>query len=184
MRKLTYEEILNNRLTPEKALSIGRHPVSLILDNIRSAYNVGSIFRTADSALLERIILCGYTSCPPKKEVEKTALGATESVPWVYVKNIEEAIAQEKKNGKKIVALELTNNPKIYTELNLDDFPIALVIGNEVSGISDKAVELSDFAIEIPMYGVKHSLNVSVSVGIAVYEAIRFWHIQSGIGFP
>jgi tRNA G18 (ribose-2'-O)-methylase SpoU len=184
MKKLTYEEILDIRPTPERALMLDRHPVSLMLDNIRSAYNVGSIFRTADSALAASVILCGYTATPPKKEVLKTALGATDSVPWVYVQDIKEAIKQEKANGKKVYALEITDSSKNYTELTAEDFPITIVLGNEVSGVSDEALELCDGAIEIPMYGVKHSLNVSVSTGIALYEAVKAWHVKNRIAYP
>lgn len=173
MVKLSYNQILEIRQTPQKALESKRHPVSLILDNIRSAYNVGSIFRTADSALADKIILCGYTPCPPHSEVLKTALGATESVPWEYYPKITDAIIAEKKAGKKVIALEITDTPRLYTELKAEDYPMSLVLGNELSGVCDEALELCDSAIEIPMYGVKHSLNVGVSTGIALYEAVR-----------
>lgn len=173
MRKLLHHELLDQRLTNEQSLSVKRHPVSMILHNIRSLYNVGSIFRTADSALLNELILCGYTPFPPRKEIEKTALGATESVPWKYFRKTTEAITYNKNLGFKIAALELTTNKRNYFDLNINDFPLCIIAGNEISGIEDDVLELCDFAIEIPMYGVKHSLNVGVAAGIAIYEAIR-----------
>ncbi len=173
MQKLSYEKLLEIRKTPEEAMSSKRHPITLILDNIRSAYNVGSIFRTADSALAEQVILCGYTPSPPQKEVLKTALGATESVPWKYYENITDAIKSLKNKGVKVFALELTDDSISYTDLKIEDYPIAIILGNEISGVCDAALELCDAAIEIPMYGVKHSLNVGVSTGIALFESVR-----------
>lgn len=175
MKKLNYEEILVIRKTPEEAIKSVRHPVTLILDNIRSAYNVGSIFRTADSALAEKVILCGYTPAPPQKEVLKTALGATESVAWQYYENITDAINEQKKEGKTILALEIAEDSRQYTDIKIEDYPIAIVLGNEISGVCDEALQLCDDAIEIPMFGVKHSLNVGVSTGIALFEAIRIF---------
>ncbi len=175
MHKLSYEELLEIRKTPDEAIASKRHPVTLILDNIRSAYNVGSIFRTADSALAEQVVLCGYTPFPPQKEVLKTALGSTESVPWHYYENITDAIKTLKSQNVKILALELTDNSIDYTELKKEDYPLAIILGNELSGVSDEALELCDGAIEIPMYGVKHSLNVGVSTGIALFEAVQMY---------
>ncbi|MEI6089200.1 MAG: RNA methyltransferase [bacterium] len=175
MRKLTHKELLDQRQTSEDALKSTRHPISIVLDNIRSSYNVGSVFRSSDSALVEEVLLCGFTPAPPRKEVHKTALGADESVPWRYFATTLEAIEYKKKQGSKIVALELTENAKGYSDLSKEDFPLCIVVGNEISGISDEVLALCDFAIEIPMYGVKHSLNVSVSAGIAIYEAVRIW---------
>jgi tRNA G18 (ribose-2'-O)-methylase SpoU len=175
MRKLSHQELLNQRQTPADALESVRHPISIVLDNIRSSYNVGSIFRSSDSALVEEMLLCGFTPAPPRKEVHKTALGAHESVPWKYFSTTIEAIAYKKSQGWKIVALELTANARNYSDLGKNDFPLCIVVGNEISGISDEVLALCDSAIEIPMYGVKHSLNVSVSAGIAIYEAVRIW---------
>ena len=175
MRKLSYQELLSQRKTAEAALNSIRHPISIVLDNIRSSYNVGSVFRTSDSAFVEEVLLCGFTPAPPRKEVHKTALGADQSVPWIYFANTLEAIEYKKKQGSKIVALELTENAKNYSDLTKDDFPLCLVVGNEISGISNEVLAQCDFAIEIPMYGVKHSLNVSVSAGIAIYNAVRIW---------
>ena len=176
MKKLTHEEILNLRLTNEQALSTERNPITLIIDNVRSLYNVGSIFRTSDSALIKELILCGFTPHPPRKEIEKTALGATESVPWQYFKNTSEAIAYAKLNNNKVIAVEITNSGRKYTSLKLDDFPLTLVVGNELVGLSNEVLELCDEAIEINMYGVKHSLNVAVATGIVLFEALRVYN--------
>lgn len=177
MKKLTYEAILAERISAEESLKSDRHPVSLMLHNIRSLYNVGSIFRTADSAMLSELILCGFTPHPPRKEIEKTALGAVDSVPWKYEKDIFKAIEDQKTKNVKVVALELTDKKRKYTTLENDDYPLCLVLGNELVGIEDEVIESCDDAVEIPMFGVKHSLNVSVSAGVAAYEAVRKWHI-------
>ncbi len=173
MRKRSYEELLDQRLTNEQALAARRHPLSLLLCNIRSQYNVGSIFRTADAALLEEVILCGFTPRPPRREIEKTALGAVDSVPWRYDESACEAIDAIKKSGRKVLALELTEGGGSYDALQASDFPLCLVLGNEVSGIDSEILAVCDGAIEIPMYGVKHSLNVSVATGVAVFAALR-----------
>jgi 23S rRNA (guanosine2251-2'-O)-methyltransferase len=175
MRKLLHAELLRQRLREEEALGVVRHPVSLLLYNIRSLYNVGSIFRTSDSALLRELVLCGYTPHPPRKEIEKTALGAVDTVPWRYYKETTEAIADLRAEGYRILALELTDICRNYDELVLDDYPVCLVLGNEITGVDDDILELCDGAIQIPMYGVKHSLNVGVAAGIAAFEAVRTW---------
>lgn len=173
MKKLLHADILSERITPEIAQNISRNNVSIMLCDIRSMYNVGSIFRTSDSALLKKVYLCGFTPAPPRAEISKTALGATDTVPWAYYKNAAEAIENIKSNGEKVIALELTDKKRLYTSLEKDDFPCTIVLGNEISGIDDSILKLCDDAIEIPMYGVKHSLNVSVAAGIAIYEAVR-----------
>ena len=175
MRKLSHGEILDQRLTPDVAVKGNRHPVSLILENVRSLYNVGSIFRTADSALAAELILCGFTPHPPRKEIEKTALGAVDSVPWRYEENIEDAIRAEQAKGIKVIAVELTDEHRSYDSLRFEEYPICLVVGNELTGLDDKTIALCDDAVEIPMYGVKHSLNVSIATGIALFEAVRLW---------
>ncbi|HOV92145.1 MAG TPA: RNA methyltransferase [Candidatus Kapabacteria bacterium] len=175
MRKLLHDEILSQRLTKEAALQAQRHPISLMLYNIRSLYNVGSIFRTADSALLDSLILCGFTPYPPREEISKTALGANETVPWYYEKNIFDAIEKEKSKGKVIIAVELTNSSRNYDQLQINDFPLVLILGNEITGIDDPVLAKCDNAIEIPMYGMKHSLNVSVAAGIVAYESVKIW---------
>jgi len=175
MRKLLHHEILAERLSVEEAKIIKRHPVSLMLHNIRSSYNVGSIFRTADSALLSEVILCGFTPHPPAKEISKTALGTLETVPWRYEKDIHDAIMLEKANHRKVIAVELTNKKRDYSSLQISEFPVTLILGNEIVGIDDDILELCDDAIEIPMYGLKHSLNVSVAAGIVAFESIKIW---------
>lgn len=170
MRKLSHDEISKKRSTLETISSVKKLPVYVILNSIRSNYNVGSIFRTSDGAMIEKLYLCGYTPHPPKKEILKTALGATESVKWEYVKDPLNVIKELKSNGVKICALELTENSKPYYELTKNDFPLALVVGNEISGVSQEILDHCDFSIEIPQYGIKQSLNVAVAYGIAIFE--------------
>lgn len=155
------------------ANSAKKHPVILILDSIRSVYNIGSIFRSADSAGIEKIILCGYCPKPPREDITKTALGADQTVSWEYVRESTEAVRRCKEMGYTVLAVELTNQGIQYDALKAEHFPLALVLGNEISGIDDDVLKLCDGAIEIPMYGVKHSLNVAVASGIMIYEAVR-----------
>ncbi len=173
MRKLTHEEVGKKRLSLEVIKSVKRNPIYVMCDNIRSIYNVGSIFRTSDAALIEKLYLTGYTPYPPRPEIEKVALGSTNSVPWEYAEKAEDAVKQLRKSGVKIVSLEIAENSKNYSDLMLDDFPLCLILGNELSGVSNELVELSDFSIEIPQYGFKHSMNVAVAYGIAVFEMVR-----------
>jgi tRNA G18 (ribose-2'-O)-methylase SpoU len=173
MRKLTHEEILSRRLTTDEARTVQRHPVSIMLDNVRSLYNVGSIFRTADSALAGELILCGFTPHPPRPEIEKTALGAVDTVPWRYHRDIIDAVREQKQKGQKVVAVEITENNRPYDTLEPADFPLCMVFGNELVGLDDAVLAACDDSIEIPMYGVKHSLNVGVAVGVAAFEAVR-----------
>lgn len=173
IKKLTYEELLANRLTIEDAGTAKRFPISVLLDNVRSLYNVGTFFRTCDSAGVSELLLTGYTPHPPRIEIEKTALGAVDSVKWQYFKEPTDAIKYEKDLGHKIIAVELTNAGRRYDSLLVEEFPLCLVFGNELSGVSDAVLSLCDSAIEIPMFGVKHSLNVGVSAGIAIYEAVK-----------
>jgi tRNA G18 (ribose-2'-O)-methylase SpoU len=173
MRKLIYQELIEKRKTEEEAKSQLKFPIVLIIENIRSNYNVGSIFRTADSANIEAIYICGYSPTPYKTEVEKTALGATKTVPWKYFNSIEEPINELKSRGYSIAALEICDKSIDYRKVKIDCYPLALILGNEIIGVSDDALSICDFAIEIPMYGLKHSLNVSVATGIAIYELIN-----------
>ena len=175
MKKLLHQDILRERLTPEQALKAERHPVSLMLHNVRSMYNVGSIFRTADSALLAELILCGFTPHPPRKEIEKTALGAVDSVPWSYEKSIFDAIEKQRDKGIKVIALELTEKKRNIDTLKLEEYPMCIVLGNEITGLDDDILNACDDAVEIPMFGVKHSLNVSVAAGIAAFRAVKIW---------
>ncbi|MFI5144823.1 MAG: RNA methyltransferase [Ignavibacteria bacterium] len=174
MKKLTHEEVGKKRISLEQLETIKRNPVHVICDNIRSIYNVGSIFRTSDAALIEKLYLSGYTPHPPRPEIEKVALGSTNSVPWEYHKSPLEIAQRLKSSGIKIVPLELTTNSKNYFDLSNTDFPLCLVLGNELTGVSNDVIDIADFALEIPQYGFKHSMNVSVSYGIAVFELVRF----------
>ena len=175
MKKLTHDQISKNRSTLDNIHKVKRLPVYIILNSIRSNYNVGSIFRTSDGAMIEKLYLCGYTPHPPKKEILKTALGATESVKWEYVKDPKEVIHKLKAEGIKIGALELTDSSLPYYQLKEDIFPLALVIGNEITGVSQELLNICDFSIEIPQYGIKQSLNVAVAYGVALYELRKMY---------
>ncbi|OGU28005.1 MAG: RNA methyltransferase [Ignavibacteria bacterium GWA2_54_16] len=175
MRKLTHQEISAKRSSLDRIHSAPRLPVVVIVDNVRSLYNVGSIFRTSDGVLLERVILTGFTPVPPRKEIEKTALGATQSVPWEYIKDPGEAALNLKKEGYRTFCLELTDNVLPYYAVLPADFPIGLVIGNEITGVSQSALAHCDAALEIPQFGIKQSLNVAVAYGIAIFELSRIW---------
>ena len=167
MRKLTMPEL--NRLSTDDYHSIDKLPIIIVLDNIRSMENVGSFFRTADAFRIEAIYLCGITACPPHREIHKTALGADESVDWKYFNTTEEACQYLNKKDYRIFAVEQVEN-----SINLKDFKVpeksAYIFGNEVEGVDEKALEYCEQAIEIPQEGTKHSLNVSVSGGIVMYE--------------
>lgn len=173
MKKLTHEEVGKKRIPLDKLGEVKRHPIYVMCDNIRSIYNVGSIFRTSDAALIDKLYLTGYTPYPPRPEIEKVALGSTEAVPWEYIKDPLDAVKRVKEKGIKIVPLEITQNSRNYTDITLADFPMCLILGNELTGVSNDIIELSDFSIEIPQYGFKHSINVSVAYGIAVMELVK-----------
>lgn len=173
MKKLTHEEVGKKRLSLSDAKKVKRHPIYVICDNIRSIYNVGSIFRTSDAALIKKLYLTGYTPYPPRPEIEKVALGATDAVEWEYIKDAKEAVRKLKSQGIKIVPLEITKNSRNYTNINTGDFPLCLILGNELTGVSNDLIEESDFSIEIPQYGFKHSMNVAVAYGIAVMELVK-----------
>ncbi|MEK7819296.1 MAG: RNA methyltransferase [Bacteroidota bacterium] len=179
MKKLSNEEISQSRISIEKSKSVERFPIYAILDNVRSLYNVGSIFRTADGALLKKLYLTGFTPSPPRKEIFKTSLGATETVPWEYFENPIDVIKTLKKENVKILAVELTNKSKPNYEILKADFPICVIFGNEINGISKYILDEVDGAIEIPMYGFKHSLNVSVSFGIVLFDIVRILKIKN-----
>lgn len=175
MRKLSHNEISENRSTLDTLHQVKKLPVVVILDSIRSSYNVGSIFRTSDGAMIEKLIACGYTPYPPKKEVLKTALGSQDSVDWKYVKNPVDAAKRLKEKGYKICALEQTDKSIPHYELTKDLFPLCLIIGNEITGVKQELIDLCDFSIEIPQYGIKQSLNVAVAYGISVFELRRIF---------
>jgi tRNA G18 (ribose-2'-O)-methylase SpoU len=173
MRKLTHEEISGKRVSLDEVRNLKRHPIYVLCDNIRSIYNVGSIFRTSDAALIEKLYLTGYTPYPPRAEIEKVALGATDAVPWEYFNDPLEAITQIKSKGIKIAPLEISENSRSYTDIKAVDFPLCIVLGNELTGVSNEIIKQSDLCIEIPQYGFKHSMNVSVAYGIAVFELVK-----------
>lgn len=169
MRKLQVEEL--NRPDLESYRNIPKTPVILVLDNIRSAHNVGSAFRTADAFALKGIYLCGITAVPPNKEIHKTALGATDSVDWKYFSSATEAIQALKNQGFKIIGVEQTTDSVFLEEASFKaNESIAFVLGNEVEGISEEIVSLLDACVEIPQWGTKHSLNVSVCTGIVLWD--------------
>ncbi len=178
MKKLSHAEISEHRTPIEKIDTVQRLPLVVIVDNVRSLYNVGSIFRTSDGAMIEKLILAGFTPHPPRKEIEKTALGATKSVPWEYIKHPIEAIEPLKQSGYKIICLELTDHSIPYYNTTPEQFPMCLVVGNEITGVSKEVIELCDGAIEIPMFGTKQSLNVAVAYGIAVFELATIWRTK------
>lgn len=171
-RKLKTREL--NRLTVEAFKQSPKFPATLVLDNIRSAYNVGAVFRTADGFLLEKILLCGITPTPPHKEIYKTAIGAENSMDWEHFADITEALKSLREQGYYIIGLEQTSN-----SLPLDNWEwkegtkFALVFGNEVEGISEKALPLCDTFVEIPQHGTKHSFNVSVAAGMLIWDMIK-----------
>lgn len=177
MRKLKLEEL--NRLSVDDFKATDKTPIVLVLDNVRSALNVGSAFRTADAFALRKVYLCGITAQPPHREILKTALGATESVEWSYTANVEDAIAELKTAGFQIWAAEQAEERTWLQEFPMpEDQPMAIVFGNEVTGVSQAVMDAADGAIEIPQFGTKHSLNVSVSVGIVVWELFRRLRFQ------
>jgi len=175
MRKLTHSEIASHRSELSTIQPAHRLPVTVVVDNVRSLYNVGSIFRTSDGVLLQKLILTGFTPRPPRKEIEKTALGATQSVPWEYLKDPREAVRQLKRIGFKACCLELTDSAIPYYDVDAAHFPICLVIGNEITGVSKEVIAECDVALEIPQCGIKQSLNVAVAYGIAIFELNRIW---------
>ena len=179
IRKLTHIELKSARPSLKEMESIDRFPVTVVLENIRSLYNVGSMFRTSDGASIEFLYLCGYTGYPPRKEIDKTALGSVESVNWKYEKNTVEAVQNLKRAGNQIISLEHTDKSVPYTEAEYK-FPLTVILGNEVDGISNELVLMSDMAVEIPMYGIKQSLNVSVSYGIIIYHIIQYYKERYG----
>ena len=172
MKKLTMEEL--NRVSTEEFKAQEKLPVVVVLDNVRSMYNVGSMFRTCDGFAVEALYLCGITACPPHKEIAKTALGATESVSWRHFGQTVEAVEELKSLGYKVFAVE-----QVDTSVSLQEFApaadekVAVVLGNEVFGVDDEVLALCDGAVEIPQAGTKHSFNVSVAGAIVLWELFR-----------
>ncbi len=172
MRKLRNHEL--NRKSVKDFKEAAKTPLVVVLDNIRSLNNIGSVFRTSDAFLVESIYLCGITACPPNKEIHKTALGATESVDWKYFENTQDAIEELKEKGYTLISIEQAEN-----SISLDKFQVeknkkyALIFGNEVKGVKQEVVDASDFCVEIPQYGTKHSLNISVSAGVVIWDMFK-----------
>ncbi|MEZ5009434.1 MAG: RNA methyltransferase [Chitinophagales bacterium] len=172
MKKLSLQEL--NRLSVEEFKSTEKHNVCVVLDSIRSANNVGSVFRTCDAFLVEKLYLCGYTAQPPHKEIQKTAIGATESVHWTYFQEVTDCIQLLKQKGYQIIAIEQAEGAKQLGEFEWDkDKDYALIFGNEVSGVSDEAMKLIDECIEVPQWGTKHSLNISVCTGVVLWDYLK-----------
>ena len=167
--KLSMQQL--GRISVDEYKSSEKSPLIIIADNVRSMHNVGSIFRTSDAFLVEKIYLCGITPTPPHREIQKTALGATESVDWQYAENTLDVVNQLKKEGWTILALEQTTNSVMLDELKVEKGEkIAIVLGNEVDGVNQEVINLCDKAVEIPQFGTKHSFNVSVSCGIMLWQ--------------
>ena len=186
MKKLTHDEIAKNRSNLDSIHKVKKLPVYVVLNSIRSSYNVGSIFRTSDGAMIQKLFLCGYTPYPPhpelplgKKDVLKTSLGATESIKWEYVKDPKDVIRQMKQDGIKVCALELTDKSFPYYELKKDSFPLCLVVGNEITGVSQELLDMCDFSIEIPQFGIKQSLNVAVAYGVTIFELRKIYDLKN-----
>ncbi|MCF8377930.1 MAG: RNA methyltransferase [Bacteroidales bacterium] len=172
MRKLKLEEL--NRLSTEEFKKASRHSVSVVLDNIRSMNNTGSAFRTCDAFRVEKLYLCGITAQPPNKEIHKTALGATESVDWEYAEDTLSLIRELKTAGYTICSVEQAEGSSILGEFDFDSsMKLALIFGNEVNGVQQEVINESDFCIEIPQHGTKHSFNISVSIGIVLWELLK-----------
>ena len=171
MRKLKNSEL--ERISVENFKSFEKTPIVVVLDNVRSALNVGSSFRTSDAFRVEKIYLCGITATPPNKEIRKSALGATESVEWEKVEDTESVIKKLKSDGYHICAIEQTEKSTMLNDFILPKKPIAVVFGHEVNGVQQSVVDLCNQCIEIPQIGTKHSLNISVSVGIVIWDLYK-----------
>lgn len=167
MRKLSMAEL--NRKTADEFKQADKVPIIIVLDNVRSMNNIGSVFRTADAFLLQAIYLCGVTATPPHREIHKTALGATDTVSWKHFATTIDAINALKKDGFTVYAVEQVENSIVLDKIKPASKKIALVFGNEISGVTQEALDICDACIEIPQYGTKHSLNLAVSVGIVVW---------------
>ena len=171
MRKLRHEEI--PRPGPDELKTLKRHPVVVVVDNVRSLYNVGSIFRTSDAALVGPLHLTGFTGTPENRGLHKTALGAQDTVPWSYERDPVPLLGRLKESGYTLAALEITNTPMEPSALETGAFPLCLLIGNELTGVRNELLTMSDLALEIPQYGAKQSLNVAVAYGIAIFDIVR-----------
>jgi tRNA G18 (ribose-2'-O)-methylase SpoU len=171
-RKLQNDEL--NRISIDEYKTADKTPIIVVLDNIRSLNNIGSVFRTADAFLIEAVYLCGITAKPPHREIQKTALGATESVTWKYFESTLDAIIDLKEKNYKIASIEQTENSVMLNQFNLKkNEKIAVIFGNEVNGVEQDVINKSDVIIEIPQYGTKHSLNISISAGVVLWDLLQ-----------
>lgn len=173
-----------NRLTQEEFKQQKKIPLVIVLDNVRSMNNIGSVFRTADAFLVDALYLCGITATPPHRDIRKTALGAEDSVLWHYFESTSDAVAHLKEQSYHLLALEQTQNSIPLQEIEkklkeLKEQPLALVIGHEVKGVDQEIVNMCDGAIEIPQFGTKHSLNVSVAAGMSIWEIAKYYMNRS-----
>jgi len=179
MQKISNDDL--QRLNVETYKKSKKTPIVLVLDNVRSMHNVGSIFRTADAFNIEKIILCGITATPPNREIAKTALGATESVDWAYVEKTEIAVEQLKNEAYTLACVEQVKESVFLHEISYDNQEkLALIFGNEVEGVQQNVVDACDIAIEIPQFGTKHSFNIAISVGIVLWH-FHYTSIQKSI---
>ncbi|MEI7594381.1 MAG: RNA methyltransferase [Bacteroidota bacterium] len=169
MKKLSTSDL--NRINIDEFKNTKKIPLVVVLENVRSLNNIGSVYRSADAFVIEEVILCGITACPPNKEIHKTALGATESVDWRYFNEIDEAIADLKNKGYLILSVEQAENSCLLNEFEIEKSKkYAIILGNEVDGVEQETIDKSDCCIEIPQLGTKHSLNVSVCAGIVMWH--------------
>ena len=172
MQKLSMDQL--NRKTVNEFKQSEKIPIVVVLDNIRSMHNVGSVFRTADAFLLQGIYLCGYTPQPPHRDIHKTALGATETVEWKYAANAVDALKSLKEQGYQVFAVEQVKESIALQNFNFEqEAKLAVIFGNEVTGVGEEVLKLCDGSIEIPQLGMKHSLNISVAAGIVLWEMVR-----------
>ena len=169
MRKLKNSEL--DRLSIDGFKQANKTPIIIVLDNIRSLNNIGSVFRTSDAFLIEKIYLCGITAKPPHKDIHKTALGSTETVDWEYAEHTLELVEKLKAENYKVISVEQAEQALMLNDFNIEtNTKYALVFGNEVKGVSQDVVNASDVVIEIPQFGTKHSLNISVSCGVVIWD--------------
>ena len=172
MRKLKLQEL--NRLSPEEYSTAKKLSIAVVLDNVRSLNNVGSAFRTSDALNVEKLYLCGITGTPPHRDIQKTAIGAQDVVEWKHFDDTQDAISALKKEGYTIASVEQTENSTSLQDIEVNqETKIALVFGNEVKGVNQEVINASDLCIEIPQFGTKHSFNISVSMGIVLWEIVR-----------
>lgn len=172
MRKLLNSEL--NRLKPEEFKHVKKIPVTIVLDNIRSQHNVGAVFRTSDAFLVELICICGITAIPPNAEIHKSALGSEDVVDWKYFKNTKESVNELRNSGYIIISIEQAEGAFELSKFHVEnDKKYAIIFGNEVKGVDQEIVDMSDFCVELSQFGTKHSLNISVSAGIVIWEFFK-----------